>query len=138
MKLLDQTRLPAEETWLECREPQSVADAIYRLSVRGAPAIGVSAAYGLVLGIQGARDEELDARFEATAELLGGTRPTAVNLRWAIERGREVFRATRDQGAQATVDAMTSWAQGVQARDVETNRRLGDNGVALFKASDRV
>ncbi|MEO1365728.1 MAG: S-methyl-5-thioribose-1-phosphate isomerase, partial [Acidobacteriota bacterium] len=88
--------------------------------------------------IQGASDDDLEARFEATAELLGGTRPTAVNLRWAIERGREVFRSNRDQGARATVEAMTSWAQGVQSRDVETNRRLGANGVALFEASDRV
>ncbi|MEM1180940.1 MAG: S-methyl-5-thioribose-1-phosphate isomerase [Acidobacteriota bacterium] len=138
LELLDQTRLPAEEVWLSCREPQSVADAIYRLSVRGAPAIGVSAAYGLVLGIQGARDEELADRFEATADLLGGTRPTAVNLRWAIERGREVFKANRGEGSSATVEAMTAWAQEVQARDVDTNRQLGAHGVELFAASDRV
>ena len=138
LRLLDQTRLPGEEVWLDCHDPQVVADAIYRLSVRGAPAIGVSAAYGLVLGIQGATDEDLAERFDATAELLGATRPTAVNLRWAIERGREVFEANRGSGAEATVAALTTWAQEVQERDVETNRQLGANGIALFQKDDRV
>jgi methylthioribose-1-phosphate isomerase len=89
LKLLDQTRLPDTEAWLDCESPEQVADAIRCLAVRGAPAIGVSAAYGLVLGIQTVRGQEgLAARFAEVAELLGRTRPTAVNLRWALERGR--------------------------------------------------
>src|SRR3954447_15257420 len=93
LRLLDQTLLPTEEVWLDCLEPEQVADAIRRLAVRGAPAIGVAAAYGLVLGMRSAAVEpdRLQARFNEVSELLGRTRPTAVNLRWALERGRAVF-----------------------------------------------
>ncbi|NIM63443.1 MAG: S-methyl-5-thioribose-1-phosphate isomerase, partial [Acidobacteria bacterium] len=92
LELLDQTRLPREETWLHCRKPEDVAEAIYRLSVRGAPAIGVSTAYGLVVGLQSMEEgDDLRRRFAEVSELLGATRPTAVNLRWALERGRRVF-----------------------------------------------
>src|SRR5258707_2540731 len=92
LRLLDQTRLPVEEVWMDCETPEHVADAIRRLAVRGAPAIGVAAAYGLVLGIRTVRDlGHLAGRFEEVLELLGSTRPTAVNLRWALERGRKVF-----------------------------------------------
>ena len=87
LELLDQTRLPDEEVWLRCERPEQVADAIRRLAVRGAPAIGVAAAYGLLLG---------SARFDEVAELLASTRPTAVNLRWAIERGREAHARGED------------------------------------------
>ena len=87
LELLDQTRLPAEETWLECRRPEDVAEAIRRLSIRGAPAIGVAAAYGLVLGVgegphgaSGEVGDELHRRFDRTADHLASTRPTAVNL----------------------------------------------------------
>src|SRR3954453_9795691 len=86
--LLDQTRLPVEEVWMDCETPEQVADAIYRLAVRGAPAIGVAAAYGLVLGLRTERDpERLAGRFHEVFELLGRTRPTAVNLRWALKKG---------------------------------------------------
>jgi methylthioribose-1-phosphate isomerase len=99
LKLLDQTRLPDAEAWLDCESPYEVADAIRRLAVRGAPAIGVAAAYGLVLGIRTVRGQEgLAARFAEVSELLGRTRPTAVNLRWALERGREVFERSAAGG----------------------------------------
>src|SRR3954452_2173228 len=74
--LLDQTLLPGEERWLRCESAAEAADAIRRLAVRGAPAIGLAAAYGVAL-----EDDR-----EAAAELLGATRPTAVNLRWALDR----------------------------------------------------
>ncbi len=137
--LLEQTLLPAEETWIECSTPEIVADAIYRLAVRGAPAIGVSAAYGLVVGLKSVeRDEDLDARFDQVYDLLMGTRPTAVNLRWALERGREVFAANRERGAEATREALLEWAKGVHAADIESCRRMGEYGAELFEAGDRV
>ena len=93
LELLDQTVLPGEEVWLRCERPEQVADAIRRLAVRGAPAIGVAAAYGRVLA---AGRPEVD--FEDAAELLASTRPTAVNLSWAIRQGRDVHaRASRTQ-----------------------------------------
>ena len=128
--LLDQTLLPEQEAWLHCRRPEDVADAIRRLSVRGAPAIGVAAAYGLVLGA---------GEFEAAWDLLLSTRPTAVNLRWALDRGR----ALRDRCAAAGEgdrlrDRLLAWARDLHRQDVEANRRIGRFGRELFEQGDRV
>ena len=134
--LLDQTLLPQQESWLACRQPEEVAAAIRRLAVRGAPAIGVAAAYGLVLGIQHCREEELPATFAATFELLAATRPTAVNLRWALERGRaELDRRPPGQNAAAH---LLAWAQRLQAEDVAACRAMGEFGATLFGPGTRV
>jgi methylthioribose-1-phosphate isomerase len=146
LALLDQTRLPAEEVWLDCRRPEDVAAAIRRLSVRGAPAIGVAAAYGLALalapagggGKQAASADTVRRDFEAAADLLAATRPTAVNLRWAIERGRRVFAAVAGGGREAAHRALLAWADELHREDVAANRRLGAHGAALFAAGDRV
>jgi methylthioribose-1-phosphate isomerase len=137
--LLDQTRLPVEEVWMDCESPEQVADAIRRLAVRGAPAIGVAAAYGLVLGMRTERDpRRLAARFAEVSELLGGTRPTAVNLRWALERGRRVFEENAGEGPEAVTAALLAWANELHAEDVRINRRMGEHGAALFGESSRV
>ena len=139
LQLLDQTRLPAEEIWLECRQPEEVAAAIYRLSVRGAPAIGVTAAYGLVVGLMsGAPGQDMRQRFAEVSELLGGTRPTAVNLKWALERGQILFDEVADRGREAAIEAVLEWAQQVHAADIEANQRIGTHGAELFAAEDRV
>ena len=146
LELLDQTRLPAEEVWLDCPRPEDVAAAIRRLSIRGAPAIGVAAAYGLVLGVgeapAGEDGEALRERFDRVAALLGATRPTAVNLAWALERGRKVFEETvagsEDDPGAAAHRALLAWAKRVHADDVATNRRIGEHGAALFATGDRV
>lgn len=139
LQLLDQTRLPVEETWLDCNTPEQVAAAIRRLAVRGAPAIGVAAAYGLALGMRTVRDPAgLASRFEEVAELLGSTRPTAVNLRWALERGRKVFEGAASGGPDAVVRALVDWARELHAEDVRINRRIGEHGAALFAAGSRV
>jgi methylthioribose-1-phosphate isomerase len=139
LKLLDQTRLPAEEVWLDCRDPEQIADAIRRLAVRGAPAIGVAAAYGLVLGMPpDAKAGHLASRFQEVSALLGSTRPTAVNLRWALERGRAVFESAEKEGPEAVRQALLDWARELQAEDVRINRRIGENGAALFGPEARV
>ena len=139
LQLLDQTRLPREEVWLECRRPEDVAAAIYRLSVRGAPAIGVSAAYGLVVGLlSGEKGVDHRQRFAEVSELLGKTRPTAVNLQWALDRGQAVFDSVADQGRASAVEALLQWAHHVHAADIEANQRLGAHGAELFAAADRV
>ena len=142
LALLDQTRLPREETWLSCTAPEAVADAIRRLAVRGAPAIGVAAAYALVLAMAGAGAEAPAAqrdRFESAAALLAATRPTAVNLRWALERGRRVLEETLAAGRGAELPAaLLAWARGLHERDVATNRRIGAHGAELFARGDRV
>ncbi len=128
--LLDQTVLPERERWLPCSTPGDVAEAIRRLSVRGAPGIGIAAAYGLVLGADD---------FDATYDLLLATRPTAVNLRWALDRGRAVRERAVDRGDAASVRRrLLAWAQSLHEEDIEANRRIGRFGRDLFGEGDRV
>ncbi|HEY1596369.1 MAG TPA: S-methyl-5-thioribose-1-phosphate isomerase [Thermoleophilaceae bacterium] len=136
LELLDQTLLPGEELWLRCEEPEQVADAIRRLAVRGAPAIGVAAAYGLVLGMR-ERGGDSRASFEQVAALLGSTRPTAVNLSWAIGHGREVFERALADGREPA-EALLDWANGVATDQEEADRRMAANAAALFTAGSRV
>ena len=119
LRILDQTRLPAEEEWLTCESPDQVADAISRLAVRGAPAIGVAAAYGLALAPPG--------RFGEAAEMLASLRPTAVNLRWAI-----------DQVRNAGPDGAVAAARAIEERERDATRRIAEHGARLFAAGERV
>ena len=137
--LLEQTLLPAEEKWIDCSTPEIIADAIRRLAVRGAPAIGVSAAYGLVVGLRDVeKPEQLESRFDEVYELLMGTRPTAVNLRWALNHGRRVFEEHKASGPDAVRAALLEWAKGVHADDIDSCRRMGEHAVELFREGDRV
>ena len=140
--LLDQTVLPAREEWLHCRRPEDVAVAIRRLSVRGAPAIGVAAAFGLVLAID-AQEGDGAAAAQSVADasrLLLATRPTAVNLRWALDRGAEVVTAARARNVSAAQlrAELLDWAQTLRRRDIEANLRLGEHGKTLFATRSRV
>ena len=119
LELLDQTLLPGEERWLRCERPEQVADAIRRLAVRGAPAIGVACAYGLALAPD----------FEEAALLLGATRPTAVNLHWAIEHGRAVHQSG---------GSLLEWARDVERAQLEADRRMAGHAAALLSPGSRV
>ena len=139
LHLFDQTRVPREEVWLECARPEDVAAAIYRLSVRGAPAIGVSAAYGLVVGLKTAADgQSLDDRFAEVAELLGSTRPTAVNLRWAIAGGTRVFAESAGKPDAERIEHLLAWAKRLHEEDIEACRKMGAYGAELFEEGNRV
>ena len=139
LQLLDQTLLPGQELWIGCTTPEIVADAIRRLAVRGAPAIGVTAAYGLVVGLSTVeRPEDLVPRFEEVFELLAGTRPTAVNLRWALDRGRQLFESLDPADPAAVRASLLGWAHRTHAEDIETNRQIGEFSVPLFAEGDRV
>jgi methylthioribose-1-phosphate isomerase len=139
LQLLDQTALPAEERWIECRTPGQVADAIRRLAVRGAPAIGVAAAYGLALGMRAAGpDDPPLERFERDAELLAGTRPTAVNLRWAIDRARRVAEQREVEGAGALAAALEELAGAIAREQLDADRRMAELGAELIEPGDRV
>ncbi len=131
LELLDQTRLPDEETWLRCDRLIDVEQAIRRLSVRGAPAIGIAAAYGLVVGLR----EGLG--FQAAVERLAATRPTAVNLRWALDRGSREYERAVSAGEPST-DVLLRWARDLHAADIATNRRIGAHGAGLFDSASRV
>jgi methylthioribose-1-phosphate isomerase len=112
--LLDQRLLPQKEVWIECRDAVEVAEAIRTMVVRGAPAIGVSAAFGLAMAKQ--RGDDL----QAAGEILRRARPTAVNLAWAVER---MLRTDGDWNAEA---------ERIFAEDVEANRRMGKHGAQLL------
>src|SRR5581483_10203591 len=86
LRLLDQTRLPTEVEFLECHDVETVFEAIRSLRVRGAPAIGIAAAYGVCLGVRGATTADWERRLEEVVDYLAGSRPTAVNLFWALGR----------------------------------------------------
>ena len=140
LALLDQTRLPLEERWLELDRVAEVADAIRRLAVRGAPAIGVAAAFGLALAMLDSEDPEPDPRrrFESAYELLLATRPTAVNLRWALEQGRAVL-ATRPAWQRAELGAaLLERAEEIRRADLATCRAIGAHGAELLGPGARV
>src|SRR5262247_4778946 len=99
--MIDQRKLPAEEVYVRCKTPAEVARAIRTMVIRGAPAIGVAAAMGIALGARRSKatgTQKLAAEFYKTCELMAATRPTAVNLFWAIERMRRSFAAAAQAG----------------------------------------
>lgn len=128
LELLDQTLLPRQRQLLVCRDEHSVADAIARLAVRGAPAIGVAAAFGLVLGVR--RLAPLPAALRETARevaaRLAATRPTAVNLPWALDRCLAALQR------EPSLDALFAEAQAILAEDQTACRRMGEHGAPLI------
>ncbi len=130
--LLDQTKLPREVVYITCRDHGQVAAAIKEMKVRGAPAIGAAAAYGLVLG---AREASLRANFWdallEVAETLRSTRPTAVNLAWALDRMLQKAAVFRDNPQEA-IAVLTREAAAIALEDVEVNRAIGRYGAPLL------
>jgi methylthioribose-1-phosphate isomerase len=138
--MIDQRRLPDEQVFLRCRHPREVAEAIRDMAIRGAPAIGVAAAFGLALAVHHSKADgpALDAEFEATCAQLAATRPTAVNLFWAIERMRLRFRALAPAGGPALRQGLLGEALAIQTEDVAACRRMGDFGAELLPQDARV
>lgn len=137
--MVDQRKLPGEEVYVECADYDQVADAIETMVIRGAPAIGVAAAYGMALGIMALEGEEgLEERFDRIYRRLEGTRPTARNLFWALERMKRVFFRARGLGLAELKKAVLQEALDIEKEDVETNRRIGRWGKALIKDGQTV
>ena len=137
--LLDQRRLPTEEVYLRCADVDAVAAAIRELAVRGAPAIGVAAAFAIALGIRDERREgdALRQQLESICERLRATRPTAVNLFWAIERMRRRFEEAMARGG-GVADALLDEARRIYDEDLAACRRMGDLGAELLPERARV
>ncbi|MGC8874207.1 MAG: S-methyl-5-thioribose-1-phosphate isomerase [Chloroflexia bacterium] len=141
VRVLDQTLLPHREAWRTCRTPQEVAECISRLCVRGAPAIGIAAAYAMALAAQsgGCRDtQELLGRLEETAAMLRATRPTAVNLSWAVERMLARARGLRALDPEEAAALLIREARAIAAEDEAANRRLARFGQALLPQAGSV
>jgi methylthioribose-1-phosphate isomerase len=133
--LLDQTRLPRETVFLACRDADDVSRAIASMKVRGAPAIGVAGAYGLAIAARASRGES-PSRFlevlEHAAEVLGQSRPTAVNLRWALNRVMDQTRIVLARGGvAAAAEAALQMANQLADDDVNANKRIGSFGLDL-------
>jgi len=141
LELLDQTRLPAEITYLKCRDYLDVAAAIRRLAVRGAPAIGAAAAYGLTLGamkLEAHQRDDFITGVESIARELIATRPTAVNLRWAVERLLGRLRSTELDDVSALQTALLDEAHLIYQEDVANNHKIGEYGQALVSVGSRI
>jgi methylthioribose-1-phosphate isomerase len=139
--LLDQTRLPHEEIHLEYRRWQDVADAIRSLVVRGAPAIGVTAAFGVVLAAQESRAGSFDvflAEIETAIKGLGATRPTAVNLFWALDRMKRCALAHSALPLERLRERLLEEAQAILDEDVAANRAMGAHGAELVPQRARI
>ena len=136
LQLLDQTRLPGEERYLCCTRWQEVRDAIRVLAVRGAPAIGVAAAYGMVLAARdiasaGPDKRQFEVQLEEAGRGLDGARPTAVNLHWAVQKQMNLARKTLSSHTVAeTADVLEQSACAIEQDDAEMDRHMGRFGAA--------
>jgi methylthioribose-1-phosphate isomerase len=141
LALLDQTRLPREESTRDYRRWEDVAEAIRTLVVRGAPAIGVAAAFGVALAARESREatvDELLADLDVAVKGLAATRPTAVNLFWALERMRRTAVDARGGTIAAVRERLLAEARTILDEDVAANRALGDHGATLVAPAARI
>jgi methylthioribose-1-phosphate isomerase len=129
--MIDQRRLPVEEQYCTCRTYEEVADAIRTMVIRGAPAIGVAAAMGIALGVQQADPTDLDRAFGEICRTLAGTRPTAVNLFWAIERMQRLYEAQRGRPVAEIRARLVEEAARIKLEDIAINREIGRHGAGL-------
>jgi len=129
--MIDQTRLPLHEEYVTCRTYEEVATAIRDMIIRGAPAIGVAAAMGVALGVRQASESDLDGQFATICDVLAGTRPTAVNLFWAIDRMKKLYGSLRGRPIKEIRARMTAEALVVREEDIEICKSIGRNGAAL-------
>jgi methylthioribose-1-phosphate isomerase len=141
VRFLDQTKLPTEETYVTCKTHEQVADVIRNMVVRGAPAIGVAAAMGVALGVSNSKAEssgDLKRDFDQICDIIGKTRPTAVNLFWAIRRMQEKFERVRVRPIPHIKQALIEEAQRMHAEDIAANQAMGRHGATLMPASGGV
>jgi methylthioribose-1-phosphate isomerase len=141
VRFIDQTKLPTEEIYVTSTTYGQVADAIRTMIVRGAPAIGVAAAMGIALGMRDSKAEtvgELKQQFDHISEVIGQTRPTAVNLFWAIQRMREKFERLRVRPIAQIKQELVEEAKRMHAEDIAANQAMGNYGATLMPASGGV
>jgi len=139
--LIDQTKLPNEEVYIECRDHMSIAKAIRDLKVRGAPAIGVTAAMGVALGAKGIETDdrkEFIAELKGICDVLSKTRPTAVNLFWAIDRMMAVAQSYNDLDMDGLKELLEEEALAIYEDDIYINHQIGVHGKVLIKDNDTI
>jgi methylthioribose-1-phosphate isomerase len=141
--MIDQRKLPASEVYVTCKTANDVAKAIKTMVIRGAPAIGVAAAMGIAVGMIRSRatgTKQFTTEFQKTCDLMAGTRPTAVNLFWAIERMKKAFAAAAQDGQ--SVDeikrCLVTEARAIHDEDVQSCKTMGAYGAGLVPESARI
>lgn len=138
LEMLDQRRLPLDEVWLEMTTVNEVADGIRDMVIRGAPAIGIAAAYGVALGFREFSGEPSERDVAGMFELLATTRPTAVNLFWALERMRHLIEDSAGEEPARRIAALFDEAEAILQSDREHNLAMGRHGAALFDEPARI
>src|SRR5678810_125460 len=141
--MIDQRKLPASEVYVTCRTAQDVAKAIKTMVIRGAPAIGVAAAMGLALGMRRSKatgTKQFATEFQKLCDLMAATRPTAVNLFWAIDRMKQAFSAEAQRGGSVTeiADHLVREAHDIHDEDVQSCRAMGAHGATLVPDTARI
>src|SRR5262245_15204501 len=141
--MVDQRKLPGQEVYVRCRTPQEVAKAIRTMVIRGAPAIGVAAAWGLALGVRRSSTKgtrQLAVEFQKMCDMMAATRPTAVNLFWAIDRMKRVFGegARAGESAEELANRLDAEAQKIHYEDVASCRAMGAHGAQMLADGSRV
>lgn len=137
LRMIDQTLLPVEHRTIDCRDVETVWEAIKSLRVRGAPAIGVAAAYGVVIGLQRHANADrtgFDNRFQEVVEYLAGSRPTAVNLFWALDRLKGLHARSPELSSSQLLEALLLEAQAIEVEDREMCAAIGQHGATLLKS----
>jgi len=141
LAILDQMKLPLQVEYLECKDFEQVAKTIKDLNIRGAPAIGIAAAFGVVLGMQNRRYknlEEYQNRLDRVISILGNTRPTAVNLFWALDRMRKVVENNKEKNLEELNQLLLKEAISIHEEDKLMCLRIGEHGASLLKDGDTV
>lgn len=137
--MIDQRMLPTEEVYVECHDYNQVAEAIEKMVIRGAPAIGVAAAFGVALGIlKVEKPDELEEELNLVFQRLKKTRPTARNLFWALDRMKVTFEGNRNLELPHLQKRMVKEAQAIEREDYEANEKIGSWGKQLIKPGDSI
>ncbi len=141
VRFIDQTKLPTEETYVNCTTHQQVADVIVTMVVRGAPAIGVAAAMGIALAVKNSKAEtvgDLKRDFDEACDVIGKTRPTAVNLFWAIRRMQQKFERVRIRPIPQIKQTLIEESKRMHAEDIAANQAMGRHGATLMPSEGGV
>ena len=141
VRFIDQTKLPMEETYVTCQTHEQVAEVIRTMVVRGAPAIGVAAAMGIALAVKNSKAEtvrDLKRDFDQACAVIGKTRPTAVNLFWAIRRMQEKLERIRIRPLAQIKHTLIEEAQRMHAEDIAANQAMGRHGAPLMPSEGGV
>jgi len=137
--MIDQRKLPEKEVYVECQDYIQVAEAIEKMIIRGAPAIGVAAAFGVALGVlKMKKGKDVEEEFSRILSRLERTRPTARNLFWALERMKKIFEQNKSLALPQLKQRIVKEAMDIETEDIEVNKQIGFWGKSLLQDSDSI